>query len=341
MAAALSLGVCERELKSYERLLGATITAAGGDLDLAPRSAVGRGALAATDARVVPRYVFDDLLVRRAQQLGAEVKQGTVRGVGPWRGDGREVRIERSGMPHSKVLARAVIVAGGFGCRVAANPAQLGREDGPPRGIAMRGYFKGVKSPRDRIVFTLDPWLLPGYGWVFPLPDGGANVGVGRLVSDGEDDRDNLKELWRRYTEDDASPVAAWLRDAEPDGKPRAWPLDLGPRRRRLVSDGLLVAGEAAGFVGPLTGAGIALALESGSAAGRIAASGLTGGDVSRHRLDAYGRLMRRKLAPWLRAELLAQRFLSDSNHVEWFFGLVRPLPVTGVTGARLLLHLG
>jgi menaquinone-9 beta-reductase len=343
LAMAKQLGVRMSDVRGYRRLRGALITAAGGGLDLAPGSSLGRRLLARSDARVVPRSVFDHLLVEQAQRRGAVLRQGTVREVGPWDGNSRVVRVVASEGNRSAemVLARIVIVAGGYGCRVAADVAPRERDDGPARGIAMRGYFRGVESPADRIVFSLDRWLLPGYGWIFPLPDGRANVGVGRLVRDGEDGQVDLGELWRRYTEDDRSPVAAWLRQAEPEGKPRSWPLDLGPRRRRLVSDGLLVAGEAAGLVGPLTGAGIAFALESGRLAGEIAATALARGDISQEALGPYGRVVRRRLAPWLRSELLAQRFLSDPDRVRRFFDVIRPLPVTGATGARLLLHLG
>ena len=150
-----------------------------------------------------------------------------------------------------------------------------------------------------------------------------------------------MRDLWRRFVEEDASPAAGWLRHAVPLGRPRTWPLDLGPRRRRLVADGLVVAGEAAGLVGPLTGAGIAFALESGRDAGATIAAALAMGDLSRDRLRPYGEAVRRKTAPWLRTELLAQRFLADSERAERFLTAVEPLPPTGALGARLLLHLG
>jgi flavin-dependent dehydrogenase len=206
----------------------------------------------------------------------------------------------------------------------------------------MRGYFRQVVSPTDRIVFSLDRWLLPGYGWVFPLPDGGANVGVGQLVDGGQKAADgHLHELWRRFTEDSRSPAARFLGNAVLEGRPRTWPLDLGPRRRRLVGDGVLVAGEAAGLVGPLTGAGIAFALESGVLAGHVLASVLAEGDATRDRLSRYGQTIRWRTALWLRAELQAQRFLARPERSEGFLDLIRPLPPTGALGAKVLLHLG
>jgi geranylgeranyl reductase family protein len=340
MAAAAQLGVLPASFGQFARIQGAFIIADGGALDLVPSSAIGRRLLAALDARVIPRVHFDDLLVQSAAGAGADLRRATVRDVATWHNGSRLVRIA-SPAGDTAIAARAVIVAGGYGCRVAADAAPGERDDGPCRGIAMRGYFRNVSAPCDRIVFSLERWLLPGYGWLFPLPDGGANVGVGTLVTRASPTPPRLDELWERFTADPRSQAATWLSAAVPVGRPRTWPLDLGPRRRRLVADGLLVAGEAAGLVGPLTGAGIAFALESGQLAGEVAAAALAAGDTSRERLAPYGHQIRVRCAPWLRAELLAQRFLSDPRRMDRVFTFMRPLPMTAPLGARLLLHLG
>jgi geranylgeranyl reductase family protein len=340
IAAAARLGLPHEALDRFGRIRGAVVTANCSPLELNPSSAMGRRFLAGTDARVVPRVVFDDLLARVAAGVGARRWRATVRDVSSWHGGRRFVRAMTSS-GEAEFAARTVVIAGGYGCRVAPDVAPRERDDGPSRGIARRGYFRGVSSPSDRIVFALERWLLPGYGWIFPLPEGGANVGVGTLVADDDPASTRLDDLWYRFTRDHRSPAAEWLRGATPDGPPRTWPLDLGPRRRCLVADGLLVVGEAAGLVGPLTGAGIAFALESGQCAGDVIADALTAGDTSRRQLDRYGRQMRRRTAPWLRAELLAQRFLTDPARADRFFETIRPLPMTPALGARLLLQLG
>ena len=340
MAWARSLGITEEELAPYDRLVGALVTADGGTLDLAPATALGRTLLRRSDARVVPRVVFDQAMVRAAERAGAVLRRGTVRVVGPAGPAGRTVRVEGPG-GSGELLARGVVLAGGYGCRVAADVATPPHAGDPPRGIALRGYFADVAAPADRIVFSLDRWVLPGYGWVFPLPSGGANVGVGTLVRSGDGEPEPLRELFARYTADPASPAASWLAGASPIGPPRSWPLDLGPRRRRLVGDRLVVAGEAAGLVGPLTGAGIAFALDSGAHAGRALARALDAGDADADALRPYAVALRRRFGPWLRAELWAQRFLSDPDRVKLLLDAVRPLPPTAALGARLLLHLG
>ncbi len=336
MALARRLGIAERDLASYAPLRGTLVAADGGAVDLMPRTSLGRAALSRSDARVIPRAVFDAAMVAAAERAGAELRRVHVRQVSEWRGGEREVR---GTTPGSKVSlrARAIVAAGGYGSRTVTPELAGGPSPahGPARGIAMRGYFSGVRAPSDRIVFCLNAWVLPGYGWVFPLPDGGANVGVGTLTDGGADE--HLRELYERFVEDPHSPVAEWLRDATPEGRPRSWPLDLGPRPCRLVADGLVVAGEAASLVGPLTGAGIAFALESGSRAGEA----LENGDVSAHRLTPYRRFVSRRCLPGLRAEGIAQRWLSDPVRLQRLLRVVRPLPPTGTLGARLLLHLG
>jgi len=340
IAWARALGVAEEELLPYDRLAGALVTADGGTLDLTPGTALGRALLRGSDARVIPRVVFDHAMVRAAERAGAIVRRGTVRAVEPATPGGRLVRVDGAG-DAEEVLARAVVIAGGYGCRVAADVVSPPRPGDPPRGIAVRGYFAGVAAPPGRIVFSLDRWVLPGYGWVFPLPGGGANVGVGTLVGQREGETEHLRELYARYTGDPASPAASWLAASSPVSRPRSWPLDLGPRRRRLVADGLVVAGEAAGLVGPLTGAGIAFALDSGAHAGRALALALESGRADAEALRPYALAIRRRFGPWLRTELWAQRLLSDPNRVRALLRATRPLPPTGTLGARLLLHLG
>ncbi|HEU5430856.1 MAG TPA: NAD(P)/FAD-dependent oxidoreductase [Thermomicrobiales bacterium] len=339
MALARALGVDEQPLRPYAPLRGAFISADRGSVDLTPATALGRFAAQRGDARVVPRTVFDAALVKAALAAGARVRRVAVREVTDWRNGARSVRGADAEEP-IELRARCVIVAGGYGCRVAANTAAPVDGAEPARGIAVRGYWSGVDAPPGRIVFALDRWLLPGYGWVFPLPDGGANVGVGALVGRSAP-REPLRDLYARFTSDPASPAFPWLRGAYERDRPRSWPLDLGPRRRRLVADGLLVAGEAAALVGPLTGAGIYFAMASGALAGRTLAAALASGRADRDALRDYGAIVRRQRAPWLRAELLAQRWLGDPNRLERVLAATRAMPGAPAIGGWVLLHLG
>jgi digeranylgeranylglycerophospholipid reductase len=60
------------------------------------------------------------------------------------------------------------------------------------------------------------------------------------------------------------------------------------PTIKRTVTDGLLVCGDAAHMVNPLSGGGIVNAMKAGRLAARTAVSALVAGDTSASRLQTY-----------------------------------------------------
>jgi menaquinone-9 beta-reductase len=61
----------------------------------------------------------------------------------------------------------------------------------------LRAYYKGVTNfhAQDFIELHFIKELLPGYLWVFPLPNGEANVGVGMLSKAASKKKINLKQV--------------------------------------------------------------------------------------------------------------------------------------------------
>jgi flavin-dependent dehydrogenase len=132
---------------------------------------------------------------------------------------------------------------------------------------AARQYFSGVPDRRLWVAFERD--LLPGYAWVFPLPGDRANVGFG-VLRDGRKGHE-LKELWNDLLE---RPV---LREvlgpaALPEDRVRAWPIPTHYDPSSLADGRVLFAGDAAAVVDPMTGEGIAQAIETGMLAARAVA---------------------------------------------------------------------
>ena len=130
---------------------------------------------------------------------------------------------------------------------------------------AFRQYFAHVNDPRLWVLFERD--VLPGYAWVFPLPDGRANVGLAVLRGPDVSGK-MLAEKWRDVLER-ASVRAVLGPDAEPEAAHRAWPIPSHLDVSRLSHGRVLFVGDAAGVVDPMTGEGIAQALETGVLAAR------------------------------------------------------------------------
>src|SRR5438552_1419021 len=123
---------------------------------------------------------------------------------------------------------------------------------------ACRQYFRDIDDDRLWVMFEQD--LLPGYVWIFPLGDGRANVGLG-VLREGSRKGASLAALWRDVV------TRPRLRDvlgrsAVAEGPHRAWPIPASWDERALGSGRVLFAGDAAAVVDPLTGEGIAQALE-------------------------------------------------------------------------------
>ncbi len=130
---------------------------------------------------------------------------------------------------------------------------------------AFRQYFAHVDDPTLWVLFERD--LLPGYAWVFPLPSGRANVGL--AVRRRPDVTGKvLAAMWRDLLKRTSLRSVLGPR-AEAEGAHRAWPIPSHLDPARLAHGRVLFVGDAAGVVDPMTGEGIAQALETGALAAR------------------------------------------------------------------------
>jgi geranylgeranyl reductase family protein len=172
---------------------------------------------------------------------------------------------------------------------------------------AFRQYVTGVSGDAaSRLWVWFEPDLLPGYAWSFPLADGRANVGFGVLRSDDRRTQD-MKQLWPAVL---ARPHvrAALGPDARLVGTHRAWPIPARIDRAVLGQGRVLFVGDAAGATDPMTGEGIAQALDSGIAAAEaIVAAGATAPEAAQ---AVYAAALRRSLVPDHRMSLALQRVL-------------------------------
>ena len=103
----------------------------------------------------------------------------------------------------------------------------------------------------------------------------------------------------------------------------------------------MLLVGEAAALVGPMTGAGIYPALQSGVWAAETLIAALRTRRPFPPRPSPYERRVHRRFLPQHRAEAWAQRLLTNPARLRRVTNAVRPLPFAGPLGASLLLHLG
>jgi flavin-dependent dehydrogenase len=237
-------------------------------------------------AAVVPRVELDSALVAKARDSGVEVRDGTAVSAVEVGSDGVTVSLGDNGA----VRAGFVVAADGHYSFVRRSlrppaPPELGTWH------AFRQYFRGVDDPRLFVLFEAD--LLPGYAWVFPLPDGRANVGFGVLRRPGMSGKE-LNARWRELLERDSVRVVLGPA-AEPEATHRAWPIPASFEYDALADGRVLYVGDAANAVDPLTGEGIAQALETAILAVDAIATGDAAGVGQRYR-DGVRRALGRDL---------------------------------------------
>ncbi|MDG9700832.1 NAD(P)/FAD-dependent oxidoreductase [Streptomyces sp. DH37] len=264
------------------------------------RLRLGRGGLAAErrmarPAWVVPRRVLDARLVDAAVTAGARLLRHRV----------RDLRQHTDAVVLDEEISAAVVV-GADGAHSAVRRA-LGRPRGPAA-LALRGYAPVAPGRRGAQVIEFGIRHQPSYAWSFDRGDGHANVGYGEVLREDRPAPTRAQLLER---------LEALLPGAAEGG--RDWVghhLPLSTARWRPPAGRVLLAGDAAGLVNPLTGEGIYYAVATGIAAGRAAAEARHDGRPERAG-ERHARATRRILLPHLRHTALAARLARSARVVE------------------------
>lgn len=255
---------------------------------------------------VLDRERFDRALVERAEEAGAEVRVST-RVVGMEDG----AVLDRDG-EIARVRPRRVVGADGPRSRVAAC-AGLGA---PGLMLAVQRVV-GLARPVDDAHLYFWPTARWGYGWLFPKDDR-ANVGAAVPWRRNDLARRALSELLGRLAAEGTVRNGAVLSRCT-GLVPVSGPLP------RTVGDDVLLAGDAAGHVDALTGAGIVSAVRAGELAGRAAAS---------ERPDDYERAWRRLMGGYL-ARSTARRDALEGSWDRDVDGAVKDAWLGGRDGRR------
>jgi len=243
--------------------------------------------------RVVPRKLLDAWVLDAARQRGAEVVEGS-RVVG-YALEGDAVRVELRAGDHTRQLRTRVLVgADGSGSLVARQLRGVVTPD-EDRIIALRAYFDGVGGRADRAELYFSGDSFPGYYWLFPTANGGANVGVGMVLDTLPRSEQPLKALLLDLIAKDPA-LRNRLGTASMSGRIVGWPLTTYNPALPIVGERVLLVGDAAGLINPLNGEGIQYAMQSGRWAAQTLLDCRARGDHSRAALAPYARQVEREL---------------------------------------------
>ena len=218
---------------------------------------------------VLPRKILDEILNLGAQESGArfiaparfeaalEDAQGRVRGA----------RLTIDGQAH-EIAADWVILATGAVPKALTAAGMCERHT--PNGVALRGYVHAPALAGEIKALEV-VWcqaVRPGYGWIFPAPDGSFNIGVGITDSHSEQGGKgrkkevNLRAIFDAFVEH-YPPAKRLMSEGTLVGELKGAPLRCSLKGARWTRPGLIVTGEAAGSTYSFTGEGIGKAMET------------------------------------------------------------------------------
>ena len=266
---------------------------------------------------IAKRLHFDNFLIEEVKRFPSiELVEGVA--LEEFEKEGEEW-ILKDGEGQERFRARIVIAADGAYSRFAKLHGGMQME--PKHYCAgLRTYYKGVTGlDEDNFIelhFLKD--LLPGYFWIFPLPGGLANVGVGMRSDVVRKGKVNLKkrmfEVIEQYPQ-----LQERFKDAELVDQVRGFGLPLGSKKRPISGDGYMLVGDAASLIDPFTGEGIGNALYSGWFAAHRSVAALEAADTSAEFMRAYDGEVYHRL--W--DELKLSRRMQQLVKYPWLFNFV------------------
>jgi len=283
------------------------------------------------DAGAPPAYIcrrehFDQMLLEGARPF-VQVRE-RVQVDGLIREGGRVIGVHARDVEREREESlQAPIVIGADGARGVVARG-LGVPKHNPRFLiaAGRSYYRGVERLGDGFEIHYHRALLPGYAWLFPLPDGVMNVGLGVPVADLKRRGTSLPHL-REQVLTDGESFARRLQGAEVVGPWRGWMIPTASGPRQVGFDGALLLGDAAGLVDPFTGGGLGHALHSAQIAATAVIEGKRAGAPPRWVAARYQRRLWRQITASVYWARVLRRAARSPRFVDFLFG--RP-PLTG-----------
>ncbi|MEO1257169.1 MAG: NAD(P)/FAD-dependent oxidoreductase [Bacteroidota bacterium] len=210
-----------------------------------------------------------------------------------------------------EVNARLLIVANGAHSKFSRHHAGLEKDPAHHAG-AVRAYYKNVEGMHADGFIELHflKEINPGYFWIFPLPGGYANVGLGMRSDFISKRKYNLREGMKNLINHHPR-IKDRFKNAELVDKVTGFGLPLGSKKRPISGDHFMLIGDAGHLIDPLSGEGIGNAIYSGFIAAEQAEQCLAKNDFSAKFMKAYDVRVERVLGKEMQLSYALQKLMT------------------------------
>jgi digeranylgeranylglycerophospholipid reductase len=254
---------------------------------------------------VLERHLFDKALARDAAEAGAKIMMrtsatGIIRGA-----DGKIAGVKAKCMGEEiEIRAKAVVAADGY-------ESQVGRWAGIDTTLKLSDIDSCIQYRMcnldvvpDFCEFVIGSAAPGGYVWIFPKGNGVANVGIGVMGSLCKKGAD-AKYFLDKFIAEDPRFAKAQILEIMGGFVSTCPGLDCA------VDDNIVLVGDAARIIDPITGGGICHACRTGMYAGKVLTECAKKNDFSKEALMPYEKMWRDRMEDklfrnWMAKEKLA-----------------------------------
>jgi geranylgeranyl reductase family protein len=258
-----------------------------GEIDLPPAKDVD------AYSKVIPRKILDNLIYEKAKENGVrylenhkfhsyKIEANYAQAIASENGEEKTFR------------CKLIVGADGANSAVArllhgAKPSQSERL------FALRAYYEGINGPSDLGQIHFNRSNFPGLYWVFPTSKSTANIGLGMIAETLPKNQTKIKELLNNHIRNSPN-LKKRIGNGKMVGKIQGWPLSNYNPEKKIVSDRILLLGDAAGFINALSGDGVQYALQTANWASTTISECILKNDFSAHALGPFSDTIHKKL---------------------------------------------
>lgn len=244
-------------------------------------------------ARIIPRVELDTMIYEAAKEKGA-------------------VYLENSRALHYKITPTAAfvsyktgknvktiktkLVVGADGSRsMVARQLRGTKPSDDYQLLGLRAYYNNVNGPNDRVDIFFSEAGFPGIFWMFPKGKTDANIGMAIISKTFPSKPDHIKKLLLDHIGSNPD-IQKRIGKGTLEAKMEGWPITFFNNSQRLCAERVLLIGEAAGLINPLSGDGIQYALLSSRWAAEVIEKCLFANDFSDSSLQRYVKKVHREV---------------------------------------------
>ncbi|MFX0020303.1 MAG: NAD(P)/FAD-dependent oxidoreductase [Promethearchaeota archaeon] len=231
----------------------------------------------------VDRLSFDNFIRNIAVGSGAELFDKNI-SIDFIRKNGKRVGIKtKTSFGIEEYYGKILIIADGMSSKLAIKSGLREKWKLNEIGLGKCAILEGENYlEKENMSIFFKPYK--GYAWIFPLEENKFNIGYGTWQIEGS----NINQIFNEFLNE------PFLNDFFPHKNYKnlwegTYPIPAtGVREKSLYNDNLMIIGDAAGFVSPISGEGIHPSIVSGNFAAETAIKALEVEDTSKNTLKNY-----------------------------------------------------